>query len=177
MSKNTQEIAVSHGTEEKPVLTREELAELLSYDPATGVFRWRVNRGGGARAGDVAGTEFGGYCWISIKNRKYLAHRLAFLAMTGAWPSQIVDHIDGEGLNNAWSNLREASKSQNAQNQKKARSDNETGLLGVSPYRGRFRARIMVNGQCHHLGTFDSQLVAQAMYLAAKRMLHKYGTI
>ena len=176
MSKNTQGIAVSHGTEEKPTLTREELAELLSYDPKTGVFRWRKNRPGGVKAGDEAGARFNSYRWISIKGTKYLAHRLAFLFMTGKWPAKYVDHIDGEGLNNAWSNLREATPTENAQNIKKANKNSETGLLGVSTAsRGRgFQAQIRVNGESHHLGYFDNELVAAAVYDAAKRILHKY---
>lgn len=161
----------------KTDLTKEELAALLDYDPKTGVFLWRANRPGGVKAGDEAGARFNGYRWISIKGTKYLAHRLAFLFMTGKWPEKYVDHIDGEGLNNAWSNLREATPTENAQNIKKANKNNETGLLGVSPAsQGRgFQAQLQVNGENRHLGYYDNELVAAAVYQAAKKLLHTYA--
>lgn len=161
----------------KPVLTREELAALLDYDPESGVLRWKVGRRGTARAGDIAGTEFNGYRWISIKGTKYLAHRLAFLFMTGKWPAKFIDHVDGEGLNNAWSNLREASNAQNQQNRQRAKKNSSTGLLGVSRASGGrgFQSQIQVNGENRHLGYYDNELVAGAVYQAAKKLLHTYA--
>ena len=77
-------------------LTRDEVAALLTYDPETGVFRWKVDRGQRVKVGDIAGTEFNGYRRIRIKGRAFKAHRLAFLLMTGAMPSDQVDHINGQ---------------------------------------------------------------------------------
>jgi hypothetical protein len=48
-------------------MTAERLKELLSYDPASGVFRWKVNRGGTAKADSVAGSvDANGYIAIQI---------------------------------------------------------------------------------------------------------------
>lgn len=161
-----------------PEITRAEALELLAYDSDTGTFRWRADRGRGVKAGDVAGTDHNrGYRRIHIKDRPYLAHRLAFLLMTGAMPAGDVDHINGVRDDNRWSNLRDVSNGVNAQNQRKARSDSETGLLGVSPYRGQFRAQIRVNGKVRNLGLFDSPEVAHKVYLAHKRILHPGNTL
>jgi len=38
------------------MLTQEQLKSELSYNPDTGNFTWLINRRGGAKAGDIAGT-------------------------------------------------------------------------------------------------------------------------
>lgn len=158
-------------------MTRDELAELLEYDPDTGVFTWKVNRGG-CKAGDIAGSDHNrGYWQIRVKGCRYLAHRLAFLLMTGAMPAGDVDHINGNRADNRWCNLRDVSRTLNNQNQRRAQKDNETGLLGVSPHRGRFKAQIRVNGKVRNLGLFDSPEVAHKVYLAHKRLMHPGNTL
>ena len=158
-------------------LTAERLRELLHYDPETGVFT-RLVRSGPAKVGDAAGTATtSGYIQIRVDGGQYLAHRLAFLCMTGEWPSQFVDHVNGVRDDNRWSNLRPATPSENLQNVRRARADSQTGLLGVSRDRQRFRAQIKVDGQHIYIGTFDTPEQAHAAYLAAKRKLHAGCTI
>lgn len=161
-----------------PEITREEVAEILSYCPETGVFTWKVDRRGTAKAGGIAGCrDSTGYMRVSVKGCRYLAHRLAFLLMTGAWPEQHVDHRDGDRQNNRWGNLRDVPPMLNVQNQREAQKHNQTGLLGVTPYRGRFMAKIRVNGKTRYLGLFDSPEVAHKVYLAHKRILHPGNTL
>ena len=158
-------------------LTHDDVAALLSYDPETGALTWKVSRGT-VKAGDVAGRGNGhGYRQIGVKGRSYLAHRLAFLLMTGKWPTLFVDHLNGQRDDNRWSNLREASNEINQQNITQAQKNSATGLLGVVPFRGRFKAQITANGQNRHLGTYDSAEVAHAVYVAAKRLLHEGNTL
>lgn len=112
-------------------LTQGRLKELLTYEPLTGLFRWRIHRSRGARAGEPAGhVTSEGYVRITIDGGRYLAHRLAWLYMMGEWPAELVDHRDVNTGNNRWSNLRAATKSQNKMNEK-TRRDNRTGLKGV----------------------------------------------
>jgi hypothetical protein len=150
------------------MITAERLRELLHYDPETGVFTWRLPRRG-VRAGYEAGaSRSDGYRRIQVDGRVIYAHRLAWPYMTGEWPDAEIDHINGDPSDNRIVNLRPATRSQNSANGRKP-SDNTSGLKGVSWHaRGRkWRAQIVVNGKCRHLGLFDCPAAAHAAYLAA----------
>jgi hypothetical protein len=156
-------------------ITLERLQELLHYDPESGVFTSKRWRGGSARANRPAGTimKRSGYVRIQIDGRLYMGHRLAWLYMTGKHPSQQIDHIDGNRQNNRFSNLREVSQTLNSQNQRKAKSHNKTGYLGVSIAYKKYHAQIKVHGTPVHLGYFTSAEAAHEAYLAAKRKYHE----
>ncbi len=160
-------------------LGADRLKELLSYNPDTGEFLWLVS-GGGVAAGRVAGRRHGkGYRAVTVTGRLYLAHRLAWLYVHGEWPEDEIDHKNGVRDDNRIANLREANKSQNQGNQRKARTDSYTGLLGASWERGgnKFRAQIRLNGKKKHLGLFNTAEEAHAAYIKAKRELHPFCTI
>lgn len=92
-------------------------------------------------------------------------HRL----LLNALPSQFVDHVDGNGMNNTRANLRIATKQQNQANVRK-RLSNRTGYKGVQQHHdGRFRARIQVKGVGIHLGMFNTAEEAYAAYCTAAR--------
>jgi hypothetical protein len=80
-----------------------------------------------------------------------------------AAPGQEIDHQDGEGLNNTRANLRFATTAQNQANQRPSRS-NTTGFKGVSWHRGRYRARVKVNGNIISLGVYDTGEEAARAY-------------
>lgn len=95
-------------------LTADEVRGLLDYDPETGLFRWR-KPGKGRISCHRRFTGYvnkKGYVIIGIKYRPYLAHRLAWLWMTGDWPRGQLDHKDRNRSNNKWHNLREATSSE-----------------------------------------------------------------
>lgn len=170
-------------------LNENSLKEALHYDPETGIFTWlerpvshfknedyqsRVNK---RAAGKVAGTAFTNssnksYLVIGIFKRQEYLHRLAFLYMEGELPSEEVDHIDGNGMNNAWSNLRRVTHQENMKNRKLTKV-NANGFPGVSKRpSGRWRARIKVDGNEIQLGTFDTYDEAKEARLIAHK---KYG--
>lgn len=160
-----------------PPLTAERVRELLDYDPATGWLTWRSSRGrvkAGARAGciDQLGYRKIGFDCVAVR-----AHRLIWLHVHGVWPTNEIDHRNGNRDDNWLANLRDVTISGNAQNRRRARADSQTGLLGASPYRGGFRAEIMVNRKRLRLGCFDTPEAAHAAYLAAKRSLHSTCSI
>lgn len=85
---------------------------------------------------------------------------------------RVVDHIDGNGLNNVRSNLRICDPINNAQNLKDYKN-NSTGFRGVQHYgNGRFRAQIRHQKKLIHLGVFDCAEEASAAYESAKAKLH-----
>jgi hypothetical protein len=98
-------------------LTQARLKQLLDYDPETGVFTWRVNRGGAAKAGTRAGcpTPFY-YRVIRIGGRSRREHSLAWLYVHGHWPADELDHINRVRDDNRIANLREVTHAENMQN-------------------------------------------------------------
>jgi hypothetical protein len=159
-------------------MNKDYLSQLLNYDPSTGVFVWKVNRRGGAKAGKEAGSITSkGYRSIRVFNSLYGAHRLAFLFMTGFMPTSDIDHINGNRADNRWCNLREVSRSLNMQNLHHPHKDNATGLLGVSRFRDKYQASIRANGVTMRIGLYDCPYVAHAAYIASKRALHMGNTL
>jgi len=126
-------------------ITQERLKEILHYDPETGAFTWRVDRGSKKFKGLKAGCLRSFAVNIVIDKIQYKAHRLAWLYMTGSFPTEFIDHIDRDPTNNKWNNLRAASCQQNAYNQG-PNSKNSTGVKGVSWDCGRQRWKVQVNG-------------------------------
>ena len=132
-------------------LTHDYLTTILHYDPITGNFTWLQKRRGTATKGSIAGFNNGnGYQTIYVGRKRYRLHRLAWFYMTKEWPKDMIDHINGNGLDNRWCNLREATRSQNAQNSK-LRNTNTTGVKGLTRdvTNNRWKAQIVVDGIVH----------------------------
>lgn len=161
-------------------VTAAEASQLLEYCAETGVIKWRRNRRGGVRAGDIAGTRTStGYIQIHLFGRLYFAHRLAWLLTHGAWPACVIDHIDGDGTNNRIENLRDVSVQVNQHNQRRAhRSNKSSGLLGAhfDARTGRWLAKITVANRTLNLGRYDTAAQAHEAYLQQKRTVHMGAT-
>lgn len=153
------------------MLTQEVLMQHLIYDPITGIFVWKEPRAKRCKVGDMAGTMHSrGYIHIKLFGASYKAHRLAFLYVTGVWPKQVVDHIDGNTSNNAWNNLRDISISDNQYNRKSSAKNSSTGLLGASILpSGKYRAQIKYKGKVVYLGEYYTPEEAHNAYLTARK--------
>lgn len=153
-------------------LTQEYLKSIISYNPDTGVIK-KIRCRRGDWVGKPAGTILKkGYRSVSINNKRYLAHHLAWLYMTGDWPVQ-VDHRNAIKDDNRWANLRLATCSENMHNQGKRRH-NKSGYKGVCWHRGarKWVAQIKVDWKIKYLGLYDTPQAAHAAYCEAAKKYH-----
>lgn len=135
--------------ERKP-LTAELIRSLMDYDPDTGLLTWKPRplemfpsptpeiQKSTAAAWNAknAGKEAcacvdGGYKQGGLFYNKLKAHRAAWAIMTGEMPNGQIDHINGDGTDNRWCNLRLVDSTGNARNQKR-HVTNTSGHTGVS---------------------------------------------
>lgn len=155
-----------------PLPPLNELTQVLTYDPETGTFRNRIRRSNNAKEGEEAGCVSRGrvtYRVIRYQNRLWLAHRLAWLFITGDDPGDMeIDHINGDGLDNCASNLRLATHQQNLRNQRRKRN-NTSGYRGVSLNDGAWQASIKVDGKTVTVGRSKTKEVAARMYQEAAK--------
>lgn len=161
------------------MITQELLKELLEYNSETGIFTWKKFQNGRAVSGSVAGCVSGGYVHIKVCKERFTAHRLAWLYMTGSFPSGHIDHIDMDRSNNRIVNLRDSTRSENGQNRVRAQSNNSSGFLGVYKKKNskKWCAQIVVSKKNKFLGVFDTAEEASKAYLNAKRNMHPFGML
>lgn len=134
------------------MLTQKLLRSVLNYNPQTGIF----TRTRGKRKGQVVGTRHNerGDLKVSISNRRYLLHRLAWLWMTGAMPRWDILHRNGDRGDNSWSNLVEANRMQRSSIRGHLREP--TGIEGIWSVGNRFEATIPTKTAVISLGTFGT---------------------
>ena len=122
------------------------LHELLTYDPVSGALRWKL-RDENEEPRDLVRARFNalfalkpagsnlrdkGYRRVMIKidGSNYPASHVAWAMGTGAWPTALLDHVDGDATKNSLVNLREADTTCNNRNASR-RKDNSSGATGV----------------------------------------------
>lgn len=139
-------------------LTQGRLKNVLSYDPATGVFTWLKRRGCSAAGNEAGCVALNGYCLIRIDGVLYTAHRLAWFYINGAWPDGHIDHVNRNRLDNRISNLRVCNDLENGPNANLSRA-NKSGVTGVwfNSKVGKWYAQIMVNRRNLYLGRYQEK--------------------
>jgi hypothetical protein len=174
-SRNNERVsATSNGDDKEQVLTQARLKELIDYSSETGTFRFNIARSNRIKVGQVAGSvnsgNSKGYRQIRIDGRLYLAHRLAWLFVYGAWPNGDLDHKNRIRDDNRIKNLR-ISPSRSAQLANMGTRRN--GLKGAcyrpkrnhtNPWRAQIK-RI-------DLGCFPTEQEAHEAYWKAAQQLH-----
>lgn len=155
--------------------TKHQVQEYVKYDPNTGHFRYRLDsaRSGkfGFKSGDLAGYKTNGYIIIFYRGHKMRAHRVAWLLMTGEWPTAQVDHINGVKFDNRFSNLRLASASENNMN-RGPRSGRRFKGVWFDKQTSKWRVQIKSNGKVLSPGRFATEEEAAACYNYYSSYLH-----
>lgn len=163
---------------------QEYLKILFLYDPETGSLKWtdhfdmevlstygwkqrRIRRMNSTIAGQEAGHEFKSSSGAMSKQlrldyKSYYVHRIIWKLVYNTEP-ELVDHIDGNPLNNALNNLRSVSNMENCRNAKRF-STNTSGCTGVSfnEGTGKYEAYIWDNCKKVNLGYFHDKALAIA---------------
>lgn len=149
------------------------LRAAFHYDPATGLLTNRVHRRYNAPAGAEVGSEFRNtkgqrYRRVRLGKKMVLVHRVVWLMQTGEWPTGEVDHINGDGLDNRWENLRDVTPSQNKANLVCLKRNNTSGVQGVcfDPRKGVWLAQLNCHGKRVHWSTHPTKAEA----LTARRV-------
>ena len=145
-----------------------ELKEVLRYEPETGLFYWTDKAHKSVKNKKAGTPNHLGYIIILYQGKPYKAHRLAWLFVYKNFPEKMIDHIDGDTSNNKILNLRDVDNKTNQLNRHKARVDSISGLMGVSPFRNKWRAQIKRNGTIKYLGLYLAKEDAYNAYLKEK---------
>lgn len=154
-------------------LTAETARKLLSYDVTTGILTWKIDRKGGARAGQIAGHKTKeGYINVCVERVLYAAHQVIWLIVYGEWPEGILDHRDGDKSNNRIENLRQATHAENSRNQNLSRRST-SGVRGVVWNKAvrKWQAQIQIDGRTRYLGVFSEKSKAAEARASAEREL------
>lgn len=148
------------------MISQERLKELLSYDPSTGIFTWKTKPSRSVKVGAVAGCKNGrGYVIIGLEQKRYRAHRLAWLCVHGEFPPEEIDHINGIRGDNRIDNLRAVNSVENSRNQRMS-SLNTSGVTGVRW--NKADRRWMSKIGTIHLGSYHSMAEAVSARKAAE---------
>lgn len=157
----------------------------FKYFPSTGRLVWRTRPEehfvslnacavwNSKHADKVAGSPNSrGYLSTKIQGTLYQNHRLAWVLSYGVWPSDQIDHINGDPSDNRITNLRTVSNTANQRNRKR-NQNNSSGVNGVY-FHSRDKiwgAFIREAGRVRHLGSFPTfEDAAEARRLAEQRL-------
>jgi hypothetical protein len=156
-------------------ISQARVLELFRVDFDAGKIYWRsppkerpdlLDREAGAPTGDARKRYWG----VGIDGRRSVKRgHIVYLAALGVWPLPMLDHINGDSLDDRLVNLRIATAAENAQNVRARPRDLPQGVSRSAS--GQFRARIRHNGRLIWLGIFRTPDLAAAAYLAKRKEL------
>ncbi len=138
----------------------------------------KLSRGKVALVDDIDFNTINKYNWnAAYRSGKYYAQRkegdkhiyMHRQIMGATDRKDIIDHKDGDGLNNQRTNIRRCTFSENQKNKKPSGTSK---YLGVNLHGGRWRAGITYNGKCYHLGLFKNEVDAAKEYDKAAIINH-----
>lgn len=113
------------------------------------------------------------YLRVTVLGQQFYVHRICWFLKTGKWPETNVDHINGDKLDNSWTNLRLATHSQNGCNSVK--SNNTSGCKNV--YWSNTRNRWVIDITLNNVRVFHKVMenYDDAVVLAKEKMNELHG--
>ena len=153
------------------LISKEFLHQLFEYK--SGVLYWKVKWSDKVVVGSPVGYIKDGYLGTKINKIDYRNHRLIFMMHHGYLP-KIIDHIDGNPLNNCIENLREATHSGNSCNSRKPHT-NTTGKKGVcwKKDKNKYKVEIWVSNKPKFFGYYKDFELACLVADEARNKYHK----
>jgi hypothetical protein len=154
------------------IITQEYLKELFDYKD--GNLYWKVKLSNAIKINSKAGKiKNNGYFSTLINKKSYLNHRLIFLHQNGYLP-KMIDHIDGNPLNNKIENLREANRYTNGYNSK-LYENNTSGVKNVcwNKNNNNWLVRICVEKKVITIGSFKNLELAKKSAEDARKKYHQ----
>ena len=151
------------------------LLDRLNYDPLTGLFTWRRCPRRPSLVGEVTGSKRpDGYLFLSVSGVRLLAHRAAWAYIFGAFPTEFIDHINGQRDDNRIANLRPTSPQMNRQNQTRAKPGTDLPRGVQLTKQNNYRVGVMIDGRYVYLGTYrDREEAIEAAHQS--RLFHYPG--
>lgn len=132
------------------------LRENVRYDPVSGNLYWKLGGQGRSVHKPIGTIEPNGYRRITVNFVKYMAHRVCWFLYHEQWPEGVIDHVNGNRLDNSLCNLRDTTPYDNSIN----KTNNITDIGIYNTPAGKF----LVKKQMQYLGTFDSIEEARFVY-------------
>ena len=152
-------------------LSQQNFICLFNYKD--GHLYWKVNSNRKVKAGQKAGSLDSKGRWrVGIKGKSYQAHRIIFCLHHGYMPN-LIDHIDGNPLNNLIDNLRPANYSTNGFN-RKININNTSGTKGLvwNKVANKWQAKVKVSGKNMYFGYYKHKEIGSIIIEMARHKLH-----
>lgn len=161
------------------LIKAEQVRQCFELDGSTGVLRWiNVSKYHKGKIGKVAGNPVknhsGKYYWvINWNGKKYKRGHLVYLMTHGVKAYPVIDHINGNSLDDRPTNLRAATVIQNAWNHKSRKRRMQLPMgVRVNKSSGKYAARISYFNKLVTIGTYETPELAQAAYLNKRKELY-----
>jgi len=114
------------------MIDQETVKKIFYYDAESGMLLWRNGNGRNVNPWQQANSlNSSGYYAVKIQNKSYRVHRLIWLYVNGKFPDGDIDHKNRIRNDNRLCNLRDVSRTDNAQNISLPKH-NKSGHIGVS---------------------------------------------
>ena len=151
------------------MLTQEKANELFEYKD--GELFWKIDWSDKIRKGRKVGCIKNGYWHLKVNFKDYRLHRVIYLIHHGFMPN-LIDHKDGNPLNNKIENLRECTNSQNNYNSK-IPVTNTSGMKGLRKKRNRWIVEFYIDGKPRWFGSYKEKELAELVCMEARNLHHK----